>query len=132
MFDPERFYTQARRLVLHSGEEEDYRSAISSAYYSCYLTARNNLFGVDGARMRAEESLHWFVVSAITEKRVSDKLNQLRQMRVQADYYTNPQNRRTRAVFKLHRVNSWAGLAGRSLEIAQELLPVLKALNPVR
>lgn len=129
MFDPERFFALASRLVQHGGDEEDYRCAVSRAYYACFLTARDNLFGNDGAR--ASESMHRAVIDAIPDARVSRRLNELRELRVQADYYTNPLHRRTRAIFKRHRVSTWASLAEKSLALAEEILPMLKGLKPV-
>ena len=131
MFDPERFLALASRLVQHGGEE-DYRCSASRAYYSCLLMARDNLFGSDGGSMRATESMHRAVIDAIPDARLSRRLDELRELRVQADYYTNPQHRRTRAVFKRHRVSTWASLAEKSLELANEILPALKELKRVR
>ena len=132
MFDPERFLALAARLTAHGDEEEDYRSAVSRAYYSCYLTARNALFGIDGARMRASESMHGFVINSISDKTIAGKLDELRELRVQADYYTNPRHRRTRAVFRKYRTNDWSDLARRALALATEIRPVLAELRPVR
>lgn len=132
MFDPERFLVLAARLARHGSEEEDYRCAVSRTYYACFLTARDNLFGNDGARMQASESTHRAVIDAIPDVRISRRLNELRELRVQADYYTNPRHRRTRAVFKRHRVNTWAGLAEKSLALATEIWPALTELKPVR
>ena len=132
MFDPERFLALASRLVQRGGEEEDYRCAVSRAYYACFLTARDKLLENDGTRMRASESMHRAVIDAIPDARVSRRLDALRELRIQADYYTNPQHRRTRAVFKRHRVNSWASLAEQSLALAEEILPTLRELKPVR
>lgn len=130
MFDAERFFTLASRLARYGSEEEDYRCAVSRVYYACFLIARDNLFGNGGAR--ASESTHRTVIDAIPDARVSRRLNELREMRVQADYYTNPQHRRTRAIFKRHRVSTWAGLAEKSVALAEEVLPALKELRRVR
>ena len=132
MFDPERFFALASRLVQRGSEEEDYRCAVSRAYYSCFLMARDKFFGSDSTRMRASESMHRAVIDAIPDARVSRRLDELRELRVQADYYTNPQHRRTRAIFKRHRVNTWASLAEKSLALAAEIQPALRELQPVR
>ena len=132
MFDAERFLVLAARLVHHGSEEADYRCAVSRAYYACHLSARNALFGIDGAKMKASESPHGLVISAISDKTIAVKLDELRELRIQADYYTNPRHRRARAVFRKYRTNEWSDLAKRALALATEIWPALTELDPVR
>lgn len=139
MFDPELFFTQATRLARNANGEEDYRSAISRAYYSCHIIARDQLFGVDGRKQTAKERKypHQIIVSTIREtngipsrQSLASKLNLLMTMRVHADYVRR--SSKVDGLFKRHRVTDWDKLAQKALTIAIDIKPVLKGLKPLR
>lgn len=147
LFDPREFFRQGQRLVTNAIGEADYRSAISRGYYSCLLTARDQLFGVDAVGLTAalrrqltgsrRGGTHEAVIKGLANnsrlrpqkaKRLSDQLGQLRDTRVQADYYRNPAHQRTLTIFTKYGVQDWAGLTHAAMALASNLLPELQSV----
>ena len=137
MDDWERFLAQAERLwALANGREEDYRTAVSRAYYACHLVARDRLFGIDAVNWGTSgwRPSHGQVIAAVRRAAPLDsasiKLEQLKAMREKADYIFNPAHPEVQALFANHNVRDWAGLADEALAIARDLLPRLRQLPP--
>ena len=132
VFDPELFFTQAERLVRAGVGEEDYRTAVSRAYYACHLIARDRLFGVDAMNWRrGRRPSHRAVMEAVRSRapRVMDEwFERLKLMREKADYVRDPDNLETRQLFAVNNVRDWAGLANEALATARALLPHLRSL----
>ena len=126
--------------------EAAFRTSIGRAYYSCFLTARDQLFNIDAANLtrRIFRSLnlprgnsHEAVIKALANhpsiqparaKRLSDQLRQLKDNRIQADYTRDPQNPRRASVFATHQVTDWSGLAHVSMILASNLILDLKSI----
>ncbi len=128
--DPELFLGQARRLANDAGNEADYRSAISRAYYACHLVARDALFGVDAGGGRRPS--HWAVINSVNKVpgRHWDAylLQALKRMREVADYVTDSSHPEVRRVFERSQVADWEGLAAAALAVAGEIVPRLRRL----
>ena len=152
VFDPADFFSLANLLVQSPSNEAQARSAISRAYYACYLTARDQMFGVDhrqltdpvwsrisqaaGLRRARRAGSHEVIILALAQnanirtpglaKQLSDSLDQLKGQRVQADYYRDPSHQNTVALFAQHSVSDWSGLGHQALALAAQLLPDLR------
>ncbi|MCL0066156.1 hypothetical protein M1N79_04700 [Dehalococcoidia bacterium] len=146
-FNPEEFFGFAGSIVRDSSAKEAaLRSAISRAYYSVYLVARDRLFGMDETQLTAnirkriseksqqrhrrrrwrELGTHERVIFAIQDKTnnvtLSQQLDQLREARVNADYRMN-QN----CLSNLGK-QSWRELAEETMQLATLILPLAKRL----
>ena len=136
MFDPDRFFAQAERLAQFGEGEEDHRSAISRAYYACHLTARDRMFGVDGANWgtQGRRPSHYAVIAAAAKFPLigidSDRFERLKLMREKADYLRDPAHPEVASLFARYSIGSWSELAGEALVIARDLLPRLRRLLP--
>ena len=135
VFDPELFMAQAERLARTGGGEEDYRTAVSRAYYACHLIARDRLLGVDaGGRERSRRPSHRAVIAAAVASPESDvdseQFNRLKLMRENADYVRDPDHPETLRLFAVNDVHDWPELANEALNIARALLPHLRTLPP--
>ena len=136
MFDPELFFTQAERLAQPGGGEEDYRTAVSRAYYACHLTARDRLFGVDAVNWGTpgQRPSHYAVIAASVASSAggvdSRPFEWLKLMREKADYLRDPDHPEVRQLFTSYDVRDWGELANEALVIARNLLPVLRQLQP--
>ena len=136
MFDPELFFSQAERLAQPNLGEEDYRTAVSRAYYACHLTARDRLFGIDAVDWGAQggRPSHYAVIAASVASSAGGidgrPFRWLKQMREKADYVRDPDHPEVRQMFANYGVRDWAGLASEALVIARNLLPVLRQLQP--
>lgn len=93
MMDPDRFYYQAQRLMTtQTNNEEDFRTAISRAYYSVFLIAWYRIMDKRPDLLRLykeDESKHYKVKRALKILRhgnISGKLNSLSRARGTADY----------------------------------------------
>ena len=132
VFDPELFFTQAERMARAGAGEEDYRTAVSRAYYACHLIARDRLFGVDAVNWgRGWRPSHYAVTTAVRAHvpGVMDRrFNRLKRMRENADYVRDPDHPETQLLFADHDVRDWAGLANEALVTARALLPHLRSL----
>ena len=130
--DPELFLGQARRLARTAENEADYRSAISRAYYSCHLTARDALFGVDAGGGRRPS--HRAVINSVANTHGlgldARRLRGLKRMREVADYVTDSSHSDVQGVFANSRVSDWESLADWALAVAGALIPRLRALPP--
>ena len=135
MFDPDLFFTQAERLAQPGGGEEDYRSAVSRAYYACHLTARDRLFGVDAVNWGAgsQRPSHYAVIAASVASSAGGidgrPFIRLKLMREKADYLRDPDHSEVRQLFTSYNVRDWSELANEALAIARNLLPVLRQLQ---
>ena len=136
MFDPELFFKQAERLAQPGGGEEDYRTAVSRAYYACHLTARDRLFGVDAVNWGTEgrKPSHYAVIAAAAAFPEVDvdgqRFEWLKLMREKADYVRDPDHPEVRQLFTSYGVRDWGELASEALVIARNLLPILRQLLP--
>ena len=130
--DPGLFLGQAERLARDAENEADYRSAVSRAYYTCHLTARDALFGVDAGGGRRPS--HWAVINSVDKvpgrRRDARKLRGLKWMREVADYITDSLHPEVQEQFGASRVSDWAGLAARALAVAGVLILRLRRLPP--
>jgi hypothetical protein len=149
LFDPLDFFRLGQHLVTNGTNESDYRTAIGRSYYACHLVARDRLFGIDGRQITAKVTKqivgkkrvgsHEVIIKAVAQnshlrrahaKRLSDQLGQLKDMRVQADYYRDPLHKRTVSIFAAYNVKDWPGLANAAMTLASNLLPSLRQLRP--
>ena len=149
-FDPQGFFNLGQRLVTSSsGDEAGHRTAIGRAYYACFLTARDQQFGIDQRtlttsvkkRLKRRKNLgsHEVIIVALSmnksvrpvvAKRLSDQLGELKDMRIQADYFRDPSHRGTTSVFARYAVSDWLGLAHEAMTLASNLLPDLRKVSP--
>ena len=130
--NPELFLVQAQRLARTAENEADYRSATSRAYYSCHLTARDALFGVDagGGGRPSHRAVVKSVANAPGLRQDARMLRRLKRMREVADYVTDSSHPDVQRVFASGPASDWASLAARALAIAGALIPRLRALPP--
>ena len=137
MFDPGLFFDQAERLAQSGASEEDYRTAVSRAYYACHLTARNRLFGVDARDWDAsgKRPSHVTVIGAVREalaiREVLEGMGRLKVARERADYVCDPLHPEVRELFDDFAVDGWAGMAHEAITLARDLLPHLRGLERV-
>lgn len=123
------------------------RSAISRAYYSVFLTARDKLFGSDQIQLtntirkqlskkfkkskQKEPGSHDIIIFAITEIKqtstikpisFSQQISQLKEARIHADYHFSTTN--------LARIpySTWQEYAKENIELASQLLPIARRL----
>ena len=143
-FDPRDFFRLGQRLANQGSNEADFRTAIGRGYYSCYLTARDALFGLDGRLLKKRvykhlkaKGSHDAVIRGIANsssvgpakaKRLSDGLAELKDMRVQADYVCDPTHQGTTALQAKYGAANWAGLACAAMTLASNLLADLRKL----
>jgi len=145
-FDPTEFFSFAGLIVRESSANEAaLRSAISRAYYSVYLVARDSLFGTDEARLTAgirkrinrnyqlkthkkqrELGTHALVIFAIHDRTnnftLSHQLDQLREARVDADYKMSQ-----KCLSNIGK-QSWREYAEETMQLATLILPRAKML----
>ena len=153
MFNPRSFFGLAQKLLTSTPDEAECRTAITRAYYSCFLVARDQMFDIDQSRLTSGKrkrisriasskrtrqlGSHDLIIAAVANhgtlkaaraKRLSDQLSELRDMRVQADYFRNPQNPNTVSVFARYAVSDWEALAHFAMTLASNLLPDLQRI----
>jgi hypothetical protein len=147
--DPLDFFRLGEPLVTNGSSEAEYRTAIGRSYYACLLLARDQLFGTDGRQITAQvrtqiagarnAGSHEVIIKAVAQnshlrraqaKRLSDQLSELKDMRVQVDYFRNPLHRGTVSIFAAYGVGDWSGLANAAMALASNLLPSLRQLQP--
>lgn len=146
IFDPADYFAFAQQIVSNSPSEAGQRAAISRAYYACHLTARDQLYGIDGSgltnpvkkKLKSGNSEHRAVYLTISSnpylsigrrKRLSDELGQLKDMRETADYYRDPTGPNVTNTFAKNQVNDWSGLTAAAMALASNLLPELRQLR---
>lgn len=149
IFDPSEFFRLGQRLIRAWDDDATYRTTIGRAYYSCFLHARDAMFGSDGigltsklkkqilrAANKKSGGDHEAVVLALSQhkkvrpgkaKVLSDQLGQLKALRVQADYKLDSLSPELVRLFSDYSVKDWKGLAHTSLTLASQLLPSLKS-----
>jgi hypothetical protein len=128
--------------------EASYRVAIGRAYYCCFLTARDNLFGRDGVPTprqvrniagRRQPGTHEVVGLALGNHpkmpnrgaalRQQQQLEQLKALRTAADYYLDSGGGRVQKVFRDNGVTDWHGLAVVAKQLADHMLPDLRGVR---
>jgi len=62
-------------------------------------------------------------------KRLADQLNELKDMRLQADYTMAPGNLQSSNIFSKYGVADWDGLANVAMAFASNLIPELQKLT---
>lgn len=145
-FDPTEFFSFAGSIIRDSSANEAaLRSAISRAYYSAYLIARDRLFGTDEVRLtagirkrinrnfqlrshkkRRELGMHVLVIFAVHDRTnnftLSQQLDQLREARVNADYKMSQ-----KCLLDIGK-QSWREYAEETMQLATLILPLVKRL----
>ena len=152
-FDPKDFFLLGQQLLHAAAKESEFRTVVGRAYYACLLSARDQLFDIDGRlissriqkrlapKSRSKKSLgsHDLVIQAVASHpriatgrqiRLSDQLSQLKGMRVQADYHMS--YAANAKAFGKYAVSGWAGLAQAAMTLASNLLPDLQKLPRFR
>ena len=133
--DPGEFLAQADLLVA-TGTEAGYRSAVSRAYYACHLLARDRLFGLDAAQWRASprRPSHYAVIDAVRGRLPSDRtardLEDMKRMREVADYVRGDEHPEMLDLFTRYRVSGWENMAGHALPLARETFAALEESPP--
>jgi hypothetical protein len=128
-------------------DETRWRAVIGRAYYACWLTARDRLWGTDGRPTPEQErrfprkhgrplGSHEQVIEALginrslpslaKRKRQKDQLGSLKALRNAADYRHSDTSSEVRKLFTQYSVSTWAKLAEQALVIATEALPELQ------
>lgn len=148
-FDPSEFFLLAQALLQETPEESQARTAISRAYYACFLTLRDRMFGLDErlltrsvrnrivrAANRREAGEHEVVILAIAQNRnisssgraknLTDAIRELKDLRVQADYKLDPSDMGTQTSYSRYGVANWAELAHQAISLTALLLPDLR------
>jgi hypothetical protein len=93
LFDPLEFLHIARVISSQNSTECGLRTAIGRTYYSLFLIARERVDGtLINRRIRRRDPIHKTVVNRVKEKdtAIGNKLDSLRKLRVEADYYLSP------------------------------------------
>ena len=144
IFDPADLFSLAQSLLGSTDTEASHRTIIGRVYYSCHLTARDQMYGIDGIgltksvkRKLGTNGDHEAVIRAIPTvmrvtqskaKRLADQLGQLREMRESADYLLDSGGTQMTSVFAKHKVSSWLDLAKAAMALGSNLLPELRRL----
>ena len=148
-FNPHEFFSFAASIVHDTNANESaLRSAISRAYYSVYLVARDSLFGLDEMRLtaaikkkiaskfnlrykqrkRRDLGTHERVIFAILDKThnitLSQQVDQLREARINADYKMSQ-----KCLSDLGK-QSWRQYAQETMQLGSLVLPTVKRLTP--
>lgn len=145
-FDPIKYFSFAGSIVRDpNADEASLRSAISRAYYSLFLIARDNLFGLDEVKLtssvikrivgnyqlatrkkKARLATHELVIFAIQDKTknitLSQQIDQIREARVNADY------RRDQKCLSDIGKESWREYAEETMQLAALILPMVEKL----
>lgn len=147
-FDPEQFFRLAQELQRMANDEASQRSAISRAYYSCHLAARDRLYGMDKVGLSNAEKKrlagekvgdHRAIELAVAQnknlqrgaaKKMSDKLSELQELREVADYMRNNDGPLIENYFRRYNVKDWDGMARVALALTSNLLPEVNLLRP--
>ena len=127
------------------------RSAISRAYYSVFLTVRDQIFGEDGKQLKNNKlkkelnksfqtktknkrylNSHEIVIFALSQLKstvtlqplaLSQQLRQLREARVYADYTFNKQE------LKQIPFNNWTDYAKQMVALTSQILPIARRIG---
>lgn len=134
-------------------DETRWRAAIARCYYACYLTARDQLWGVDGRPSSAQErnlprpknrrlgaheltleglGANPSVTSLAKRKRQKDKLGSLKALRTAADYRSDDSHPEVQKLFKQYNVKSWDRLAEQAFTLTTDVLPELATVPRFR
>jgi hypothetical protein len=144
-FNPDSFLSFAGTILKDpSADEVTMRTAMSRAYYSVFLNARDHLFGHDARFLtkkvkseinskykiisgkKRELGSHEIVSFAIKFKTgnitLSDQLDKLRRARINADYNMNAD------CLVIESKTSWRVYAEETCQLASQLLPRIRRL----
>lgn len=146
-FNPEDFFSYAGSIVSDANSNEAaLRSAISRAYYSMFLIARDRLFGLDQVQLnntkrkqvdkqlliqysgkrKKQLGVHERVILCVCDKTQNitlyQQLDQLREARVNADY------KMSHSCLSTVGKTSWREYAEETLQLSSQILPDLKRL----
>jgi uncharacterized protein (UPF0332 family) len=147
-FNPDEFFSLAGSIIRdQSSNDAALRTAISRAYYSVFLTARDALFGIDelGSTQALKDNIakkhklrygyrskhphlavHQRVIFSVLDKTnnvtLHQQLEQLKEARVLADYI------RSDTCLTSVGKHSWREYAEETMELASLVLPMTKML----
>ena len=149
-FDPQEYFTLGnalhRREVATASDVAQFRSAIGRAYYACFLTARESMFGVDGRPRRRRDCAghrrrdrglgsHERVIEDLRHhprvsgaKRLADQLEQLKAFRREADYVMDDASSAHVQFLRSYGITDWESASQTSLTLASHLLPALRSI----
>ena len=115
-FDPLCFLELAYSLADQSSDEACLRTAVGRAYYTVFLVARDRSGIPPGVR-----SVHGATIQKVkrTHRATGEKLDRLRRLRVEADYYLIP----SRPKYEDWKKN-WARASG----LVQNILPRIQSM----
>ena len=113
-FNPRRFLELGKRLLVDGRYEEDSRArtALGRFYYAAFLVALQKLQS-EGIPIQDNSKIHKEVIDTYMDKGLSpigDLLDQLRDMRVDADYHMM-------AEMKLSTCKRYASMSERAIEL---------------
>ena len=133
--DPGELLVQAD-LLMATGTEVGYRSAVNRAYYACHLLARDRMFGLDAAQWPTSplRPSHRAVIAELRQrlssKAIPDGLEDLKTLREVADYVRGDEHPELLDLFTRYGVSEWEDLAGRALPRARETFAALAESLP--
>lgn len=114
-FNPRKFLDLGKRLLVDHGygeEESRARTAVGRFYYAAFLVALQKLQS-EGIPIQDESKIHKEVIDTYMDKGLSsigDLLDQLREMRVDADYHMMPE-------IKVGACRRYSSLSERAIEL---------------
>jgi hypothetical protein len=138
--------TRLNGLASPPPTDAEHRSAISRSYYACFLAGRDAMFGLDGNPPASIQkkitgyksgSVHRLVSCALVLHRglsagegirLQGKLDQLKALRVLADYQRDDGNTKVNKTMTENFATSWGDLAEVAEVLAESLLPELEVL----
>ena len=146
------FLQLASQIVRDSQSKEGaLRAAVSRAYYSVFLTVRDELFGPDGVRLTTpirkqldqkfqRKKKQWpgsherilFAITVLAPTAIirpitlCQQISLLKEARTCADYYFTSDN------LKDIPYNTWSKYANEMVALASQLLPVARKLPPYK
>ena len=130
ILEPEELLAQAEALRATETPVGS-RSGINRGYYAVHLSARDRLYGPDAVRWTRSprRPSHVAVLNAIWEHPVfsplAQDLGELKKMREVADYVRDDDHPEVQALFRLHGVSGWQGLADIALARSREIIAAL-------
>ena len=133
--DPGELLVQAD-LLMATGTEVGYRSAVNRAYYACHLLARDRMFGLDAAQWPTSprRPSHSAVIDALWQHSafysVAQHLEDMKRMREVADYVRGDEHPEVLDLFTRYGVSEWEDLAGRALPRARATFAALEESLP--
>ena len=135
ILDPEELIAQAEALQA-TGTTVGSRTGMNRAYYAVHLSARDLLYGPDAVRWtgNSRRPSHVAVLNAVRNHHVfsplAQPLDELKKMREAADYVRDDDHPEVQALFLLHGVSGWQGLADIALALARDITTALQQPFP--